>query len=161
MGSGLFLCLFFLLYILYKYNSSPKNTLFSIKRLQAQIDYLRISVLFCLTQGFITLKTQANAICIALQCIELLCITPLHLHLYASDCHASLCYPSHCYASLFYPCNSMHKTPMHLSAIHHTPMHHSSIPKTPMHHTPTHPDRPHERPELFCECPNMPAHRFY
>ena len=58
LGSGLFLCLFFLLYILYLTLMSHKNTLFALKQPQAQFDYLSISVFSCLTQGFDTLKTQ-------------------------------------------------------------------------------------------------------
>ena len=70
----LFLCLFFLIYILYKYNKCHRNTLSALIKPQARFPYLQISVSSCLTQGFDTLKTQQNAICIALQCIELQCI---------------------------------------------------------------------------------------
>lgn len=49
--------------------------LLKLKRTQAHFRYLSISIFYCLTQGFNTLKTQQNAIYIALQGIELLCIT--------------------------------------------------------------------------------------
>jgi hypothetical protein len=47
-----------------------------LKRIEAQKRYLPISILFCLTQGFITIL-----IYIALQCIRPQCITPLSLAL--------------------------------------------------------------------------------
>ena len=64
------------------------------------------------------------------------------------------------------PCTSMHRTAMHLcstyrSPMHHTSMHHSAMHHSPMHRTPRHPQSPQQRPELFCECPNMHANRFY
>ena len=54
-------------------------------------------------------------------------------------------------AQPFFHCNPMHHTSMHPF-----PMHHS-----PMHSTPRYPRSRQQRPELFCECPNMHADRFY
>ena len=51
----------------------------------------------------------------------------------------------------------LHRTPMHSLSIHRTPMHH-----TAMHSSSSYGCQPaNKRPELFCECPNMHADRFY
>jgi hypothetical protein len=64
------------------------------------------------------------------------------------------------------PCTSMHRTAMqslsiHCTPMHRTPMHHSAIHHSSMHSTPRHPAAARKRPELFCECPNTSADRFY
>ena len=64
------------------------------------------------------------------------------------------------------PCASMHRSPMQSTFIpcnpmHHTSMHHSAMHHSSMNSTPRHPRSRQERPELFCECPNTSADRFY
>ena len=58
-------------------------------------------------------------------------------------------------------CSAMHHAAIPCTSMHHTSMHHSAMHQTAMHSTPRHHRSPQERPELFCECPNMPADRFY
>ena len=117
---------FFLYYIIYKYYSSPKNTLLKIIKTQAQNRFSRESIFTRSARSARSVNQHDDT---------------LRFDAWRFD------------ASHFYVNNAIYIALLCiLPYLHSTPMQISRYPNT---------DPRQQRPELFCECPNMPSHRFY